>query len=170
MITFKQYTDIISKISKKLDVTRDIATAALIKVQQKRINPLRWQKYITMLNTFVKILIKAEHDPSLHEQIKVESILKYVLSSREIRPLKKMRDDIVKKNPDMKPIDDNHLHVTLASGPGWKKLRSEYEGATFSNPDFRIEFESPKRAESGNSVSWYVKVKQQKQFKTLIKH
>ena len=37
----------------------------------------------------------AEHDPSLHEQIKVESILKYVLSSREIRPLKKMRDDIV---------------------------------------------------------------------------
>ena len=40
MITFKQYTDIISKISKKLDVTRDIATAALIKVQQKGINPL----------------------------------------------------------------------------------------------------------------------------------
>ena len=68
MITFKQYTDIISKISKKLDVTRDIATAALIKVQQKGINPLRWQKYITMLNTFVKILIKAEHDPSLREK------------------------------------------------------------------------------------------------------
>ena len=110
----------------------------------------------------------AEHDPSLHEQIKVESILKYVLSSREIRPLKKMRDDVVKKNPDMKPIDDNHLHVTLASGPGWKKLRSEYEGATFSNPDFRIEFESPKRAESGNSVSWYAKVKQQKQFKDYV--
>ena len=33
MITFKQYTDVISKISKKLDVTKDIATAALVKAQ-----------------------------------------------------------------------------------------------------------------------------------------
>ena len=63
MITFKQYTDVISKISKKLDVTKDIATAALIKAQGKGIDPLKWQKYMTMLNTFVKIMIKAEHEP-----------------------------------------------------------------------------------------------------------
>ena len=63
MITFKQYSDIISKISKKLDVTRDIATAALVKAQQKGIDPIKWQKYITILNTFVKIMIKAEHEP-----------------------------------------------------------------------------------------------------------
>ena len=59
MITFKQYSDIISKISKKLDVTKDIATAALVKAQGKGIDPLKWQKYITILNTFVKIMIKA---------------------------------------------------------------------------------------------------------------
>ena len=63
MITFKQYTDVVSKISKKLDVTKDIATAALIKAQGKGIDPLKWQKYMTMLNTFVKIMIKAEHEP-----------------------------------------------------------------------------------------------------------
>ena len=63
MITFKQYTDVISKISKKLDVTRDIATAALIKAQGKGIDPLKWQKYMTMLNTFVKIMVKAEYEP-----------------------------------------------------------------------------------------------------------
>jgi len=102
------------------------------------------------------------------EEVKVESVLKYELNPKEIRTLKKMRDDVIKKNPGMKPIDDNHLHVTLASGPGWKKLRSEYEGATFSDPDFRIDFEEPKRAESGNSVSWYAKAKQQKQFKEFV--
>ena len=62
MITFNQYSDIVSKISKKLDVSRDIAIAALIKIQQKGIDPLKWQKYMTMLQTFVKILIKAEHE------------------------------------------------------------------------------------------------------------
>ena len=68
MITFNQYSDIVSKISKKLDVSRDIAIAALIKAQQKGIDPLKWQKYITMLQTFVKILIKAEHEPKVKEK------------------------------------------------------------------------------------------------------
>ena len=68
MITFNQYSDIVSKISKKLDVSRDIAIAALIKAQQKGIDPLKWQKYMTMLQTFVKILIKAEHEPKVKEK------------------------------------------------------------------------------------------------------
>ena len=70
MITFKQYSDIISKISKKLDVTRDIATAALVKVQQKGIDPLKWQKYITILNTFIRMMIKAELEPLIEPEVK----------------------------------------------------------------------------------------------------
>ena len=66
MITFKQYSEIVSKISKKLKVSKDVASAALIKAQQKGIDTLRWQKYMTMLQTFVKIA--AEHDPSLREK------------------------------------------------------------------------------------------------------
>ena len=69
MITFKQYSDIISKISKKLDVTKDIATAALVKAQQKGIDPLKWQKYITILNTFIRLLIKAELEPLIDEPV-----------------------------------------------------------------------------------------------------
>ena len=69
MITFKQYSDIISKISKKLDVTKDIATAALVKAQQKGVDPLKWQKYITILNTFVRLLIKAELEPLIDEPV-----------------------------------------------------------------------------------------------------
>ena len=61
MITFKQYSDIISKISKKLKVSKDIASAALVKAQEKGIDPLKWQKYMTMLNTFVKIA--SEYEP-----------------------------------------------------------------------------------------------------------
>ena len=66
MIKFKQYSEIISQISKKLKVSKDVATAALVKAQQKGIDPLKWQKYMTMLQTFVKIA--AEHDPSLREK------------------------------------------------------------------------------------------------------
>ena len=69
MITFKQYSDIISKISKKLDVTKDIATAALVKAQQKGVDPLKWQKYITILNTFVRLMIQAELEPLIDEPV-----------------------------------------------------------------------------------------------------
>ncbi len=66
MITFKQYEDVVKKIAKKLNTSKDVALAALAKVQEKGIDPLKWQKYITMLQTFVKIA--AEHDPNLKNE------------------------------------------------------------------------------------------------------
>ena len=66
MITFKQYADIISKISKKLKVKKDIATAVLIKAQEKGINPLKWQSHITMLSTFVSLV--TEYLPELFDK------------------------------------------------------------------------------------------------------
>ncbi len=44
MITFSKYTDIVLSISKKLKVSKDQAVNALIKAQQKGIDPLKWQK------------------------------------------------------------------------------------------------------------------------------
>ena len=61
MITFKQYEDTVKKIAKKLELTKDVALATLAKAQANGINPLKWQKYITMLQTFAKIV--AEYDP-----------------------------------------------------------------------------------------------------------
>ena len=166
MIKFKQYSEIISKISKKLKVSKDVATAVLVKAQEKGIDPLKWQKYMTMLQTFVKIA--AEHDPSLREQVEAENILKYYLSPREVKYLRSVRHKLIKKNSDMKPIGDDKLHVTLAAGPGWKKISSKFGGAKFDNPDFQLEFEEPKKIESSGRVSWYVKVKQQRQLKSYV--
>ena len=67
MITFKKYTDIVNSIAKKLKTTKDAAINALIKVQQKGIDPLKWQKNLTMLKTFLPIV--AEYDPTVDERM-----------------------------------------------------------------------------------------------------
>ena len=66
MITFKKYTDIVNSIAKKLKTTKDAAINALIKVQQKGIDPLKWQKNLTMLKTFLPIV--ADYDPTIDER------------------------------------------------------------------------------------------------------
>ena len=60
MISFKKYTDIVGDIAKKLKVSKDQAVNALIKAQQKGIDPLKWQKHITMLKQFVQIVAHKE--------------------------------------------------------------------------------------------------------------
>ena len=67
MISFKKYTDIVQSIAKKLKTSKDEAVTALIKVQQKGIDPLKWQKHLTMLKTFLPIV--AEYDPSVEERM-----------------------------------------------------------------------------------------------------
>ena len=67
MITFKKYTEIVSTIAKKLKTTKDAAINALIKVQQKGIDPLKWQKNLTMLKTFLPIV--ADYDPTVDERM-----------------------------------------------------------------------------------------------------
>ena len=68
MIKFKKYSEIVSKIAKKLDVSRDVAVDVLIKAQQKGIDPLKWQRNIALLTTFARLMLRAEHDPSLKEE------------------------------------------------------------------------------------------------------
>jgi len=102
------------------------------------------------------------------EQVEAESILKYYPSPKEVKYLRSIRHKLIKKNPDMKPIGDDKLHVTLAGGPGWKKISSEFKGARLDNPDFQLEFEEPKKIELSGRVSWYMKVKQQRQLKDYV--
>ena len=66
MISFKKYTDIIGDIAKKLKVSKDKAVNALIKAQEKGINPLKWQSNIAMLTTFASIV--ADYDPTIDER------------------------------------------------------------------------------------------------------
>ena len=66
MISFQKYTDIVGDIANKLKVTKDIAVNALIKAQERGINPLKWQKNIAMLTTFARLV--AEYDPTAEER------------------------------------------------------------------------------------------------------
>jgi hypothetical protein len=61
MISFKKYTDIVGGIAKKLKVSKDVAVNALIKAQEKGMNPLKWQQNITMLQSYIQIA--AEYEP-----------------------------------------------------------------------------------------------------------
>ncbi len=61
MITFKQYEDAVKQIAKKLNVSKDHALAALVKMQDKGFDPLKWQQKMTMLKQFANIV--AEYDP-----------------------------------------------------------------------------------------------------------
>ena len=61
MISFKKYTDIVGDIAKKLKTSKDKAVNALIKAQEKGINPLKWQSNIAMLSSFLTVV--AEYEP-----------------------------------------------------------------------------------------------------------
>ena len=94
MITFKKYTEIVSTIAKKLKTTKDAAINALIKVQQKGIDPLKWQKNLTMLKTFLPIV--AEYDPTVDERM-LTNIQKLVQIQHYWDDLDHMASDDTKK-------------------------------------------------------------------------
>ena len=67
MISVKKYTDIVGDIAKKLKVSKDKAVNALMKAQEKGINPLKWQSNIALLTTFSSIV--AVYDPTVDERM-----------------------------------------------------------------------------------------------------
>ena len=66
MITFAKYTEIVNAIAKKLNTSKDVAVNALVKAQQKGLDPLKWQKNLTILKSFVQLV--ADYDPSIDER------------------------------------------------------------------------------------------------------
>ena len=94
MITFKKYTEIVNTIAKKLKTTKDAALDALIKAQQKGINPLKWQKHMTMLKHFLTVV--AEYDPTVDERM-LTDIQKLVQIQHYWDDLDHMASDDTKK-------------------------------------------------------------------------
>ena len=94
MISFKNYTDIVNAIAKKLKTTKDAAINALIKAQQKGINPLKWQKHLTMLKQFLTVV--AEYDPTVDERM-MTNIQKLVQIQHYWDDLDHMASDDTKK-------------------------------------------------------------------------
>jgi len=92
MISFQKYTDIVSDIAKKLKVTKDIAVNALIKAQERGINPLKWQRNISLLTTFAALV--AEYDPTVEERDYKDEYKKFQSSEK----MRKYRAELNKYN------------------------------------------------------------------------
>ena len=98
--------------------------------------------------------------------IKVESVLKWTVEGSLLKKLKMIRAQILSKNSDAVAIPDKDLHVILAAGSEWEKLRSLFEKFDFSEPNFHMDIEMPfKSIERSNKKSWYVKMKLQQDWK-----
>ena len=63
MISFKKFSDVAGKVSKKLKISKDKALQLLVKAQQKGIDPLKWQSRLSFLATMT-----GEYDPKLDER------------------------------------------------------------------------------------------------------
>jgi len=101
--------------------------------------------------------------------IKVESILKWTVEGSLLKKLKMVRAQILSKNPDAVAISDDDLHITLAAGSGWQKLRSRIKAKDVDEPEFSIDIDPIAKAiERGGSKSWYVKLKNQQDWKEYV--
>ena len=101
--------------------------------------------------------------------IKVESILKWTVEGSLLKKLKMVRAQILSKNPDAVAIPDKDLHVTLAAGAGWQKPRSRIKANDIDEPEFSIDIDpTVKVMEKGGSKSWYVKLKNQQDWKEYV--
>lgn len=104
----------------------------------------------------------------INEEVKVESVLKYKLKPKEINIIKQMQKMVLKRDPDLKPLEDKDLHITLASGSEWKKMRAEFKGATFSDVDFPIHFNKPQKIVDNDRTSWYTTIRQQSEMRDYV--
>ena len=101
--------------------------------------------------------------------VKVESILKWKLEGPVLKKIKMMRAQILNKNEDAVAIPDSDLHITLASGPGWKEIRKQAKASDFDEPEFKIDIEPTfKVMEQGGRKSWYVRMKDQRNWKEYV--
>ena len=101
--------------------------------------------------------------------VKVESILKWKLEGPVLKKIKMMRAQILNKNEDAVALPDSDLHVTLASGPGWKEIRRQAKSDDFDEPEFKIDIEPTfKVMEQGGRKSWYVRMKDQRNWKEYV--
>ena len=101
--------------------------------------------------------------------IKVESILKWTVEGSLLKKLKMVRAQILSKNPDAVAIPDKDLHITLAAGSGWQKLRGRIKAKDVDEPEFSIDIDPiAKVIEKGGSKSWYVKLKKQQDWKEYV--
>ena len=150
-----EYSDIIKKLQRKFKIGPDIANKAIQYATDRGINLAKIQRNLALLSTFVRMM----------EEVKIESVLKVSLTGQALLAAKRLQKKI--DDPDMVPISEKDLHITLAAGPAWKKLRNSVK-APMPEPKFRIDFIDPQKITQGNRTSWFAKAKQQKDIDNYV--
>ena len=158
MISFKKYTDIIGDIAKKLKVSKDKAVNALIKAQERGINPLKWQQNISLLSTFAAIV--AEYDPTVEERDYKDEYKKFQSSEK----MRKYRAELVKYNRDKGTYgngdgkDASHKNGKIVGMEDQSINRGRAEASRLKGSKRKVEEANSKYIVSmnPNDKKWYV--------------
>ena len=100
MIPFKKFSDIVNKISKKFKIPKNAAMKVAQKAQERGINLLKWQQYLSMLGTYVAT-ISGENDPRIKEQVEgyTEEEWGDILFAKELK-LRQLTERVSKSDLD----------------------------------------------------------------------
>jgi len=100
MIPFKKFSDIVNKISKKFKIPKNAALRVAQKAQERGINLLKWQQYLSMLGTYVAT-ISGENDPRIKEQVEgyTEEEWGDILFAKELK-LRQLTERVSKSDLD----------------------------------------------------------------------
>ena len=153
--SLKSFAGLIKKIQRKFHVDPAIASKVIQYAADRGVNLSKIMQNLTVLAVFIRMV----------EEVKVESVLKVSLTGQALFAAKKLQNKI--DDPDMVPISEKDLHITLAAGPAWKKLRNSVK-APLPEPKFRIDFIDPQKVTQGNRTSWFAKAKQQKDIDNYV--
>ncbi|OUX29739.1 MAG: hypothetical protein CBE24_07845 [bacterium TMED264] len=100
MIPFKKFSDIVNKISKKFKIPKNTALRVAQKAQERGINLIKWQQYLSMLGTFANT-IPAENDPRIKERVEgyTEEEWGDILFAKELK-LRQLTERVSKSDLD----------------------------------------------------------------------
>ena len=125
MISFKKYSDISTKVAKKLKLSKDKALELIVKAQQKGYDPLKWQRNLSILTT-----MSAEYDPEIKEKT-MSSRQKLQQMQHYWDNLWHMASDVVKKKNMFMRFGIKNIKL----GKGGRKILSFDE-----DRDYKVEY------------------------------
>ena len=100
MIPFKKFSDIVNKISKKFKIPKNTPLRVAQKAEERGINLIKWQQYLSMLGTFANT-IPAENDPRIKERVEgyTEEEWGDILFAKELK-LRQLTERVSKSDLD----------------------------------------------------------------------
>ena len=156
LVGLKDFRGIVDGIVKKYRIGPELALRVIQYANDRGIGISKIMASAQMLKYVLRIV----------EEVKVESILKLSLTGQPLFAAKRIQKKL--DDPDAVTISEKDLHITLAAGPKWKKLKNNIK-TPIPDPKFKIDFTDPQKVTQGNRTSWYANVKQQKDMDNYVK-